>query len=167
MAKTPPRKRAEASALRRTGMSYREVAAKVGVSEGSVRKWEKVAAPAAQEPDAAPAAPAAQEPLPAGADALTRARHLQEKYFALAENAERDGNHTAASRALRDAGSQALLIARLEKSARETSDVVTFTRAELAVAQASLNQRMAALATVPLMCEGCAREMRVRSVKGE
>jgi hypothetical protein len=168
VAKRTDAERQQAVNDRRAGTSYRDLASRYGVTEGAVRKWVK-SAPA--DPAPPPASLPPPEPprfeLPRDADALTRARLLQERYFALAENAERDGNHTAASRALRDAGAQALLIARLEKGAQQNADLIQMPRAEIDAAIASVRQRLAALGDVPLTCSACGRAMRVQAVKGE
>jgi hypothetical protein len=171
--------RAEAIRLLRTGMSNIEVGKQTGMSEGSVRLLKKTMAlesapPAAVAPVEAPApkpAPAAVAPVEAPApvvlDSLGRARQLQSKAFALAEAAERDGNHTAAARALRDAGAQALLIARLEKAAALTQDAITLPREEIERAVHNVKERLQTLANVPLTCPDCGREMRIKRVKGE
>jgi transcriptional regulator with XRE-family HTH domain len=173
------KKKAEALALKRTGMSYADVAKRVGCSRSAVQTWERrermaletpavaapVVPPSGGPPDEPPEPP--RDVLPADADALTRAKHLQAKLFAQAEAAERDGNHTASTRALTQAGSQALLIARLEKGLRQDGDVVTLQRSEVAAAQQSLTDRLAVLATVRLTCPDCGRDLRVRTAKGE
>lgn len=170
----PSAKQAEALKLRRTGASYRDIATRVGTSEKTVRNWEKrakAAAPAEPEPaplvehvtEDPPAAPA----LPLDADALTRAKHLQAKCFEAYEAAQRDGNHTAASKALRDAGAQSILIARLEKGLKSTEDLVSIPRSEVDSLINGVRERVATLARVPLTCPDCGRALRIRAVKGE
>ncbi len=169
--------RAEVIRLRRTGTSYRDIAKRVGVSDASARAWVKAddAAPAPAElpepelpePEAPPAAELDLTPLPPDADALARAKHLYDKYVGMASAAERDGNHTAAGRMMRDAGGQALLIARLEKGAAAESDVVKMSRPEIEQAIASVKERLQVLAGVPFTCSECGRAVRVRAVKGD
>lgn len=169
----PAETRAEVIRLRRTGTSYRDIAKRVGVSDASARAWVKAddAVPAtveATEPtEAPPAAELDLTPLPPDADALARAKHLYDKYVGMATAAERDGNHTAAGRMMRDAGGQALLIARLEKGAAAESDVVKMSRPEIEQAIASVKERLQVLAAVPFTCSECGRAVRVRAVKGE
>ncbi len=164
--------RAEVIRLRRTGTSYRDIAKRVGVSDASARAWvradDAAPAPAEQaEPEAPPAAELDLTPLPPDADALARAKHLYDKYVGMATAAERDGNHTAAGRMMRDAGGQALLIARLEKGAAAESDVVKMSRPEIEQAIASVKERLQVLAAVPFACSECGRAVRIKAVKGE
>lgn len=95
------------------------------------------------------------------ADSLAYARAMRARSLRLVRDAERVGNHTAAARALRDAGAQAILIARLERAAAQESDVLRISRAQIDEAIAGVYARVAAMLDRPLHCAKCARELSV------
>ncbi len=185
-------RRAEAVHLASKGLTTREVAATLrkkhrgeGFSEAWVRKV--VAAsdaappseppPSEPPPPAAPAAPVASAPSASPEDAesddvLEMARRIAAEQRAVARDAKADGNHTAAQRALKQAGDAANLIARLEARRSGADDVVTIPRAELERARQAMHERVAALVddllrTGGVVCSHCGRELRIAIAKGE
>jgi hypothetical protein len=162
------------------GISNNEVARRLDISEGSVRLIKKTmrldAAPAeraAPEPPPRPAPvrapvsePDPEVPLPAR-DTLDSLRRLLDKTVKLAEQAERDGNTTAAQRAYRDAVQAMNTLARLDREKSKDTDSIVLPKAEVERALTSVRERVQLLANVPLTCCECGRRLRLAATKGE
>lgn len=184
--------RAEVERLLDTGMSNLAIARQLTergtrISEGSVRLIKKTrnvvkasaperSVPARVEPEPEPVsepAPEADETLTralsssAGQSTLQRTRALFEKATRLVEKAEKDGNHTAAQRAMRDCGQYAILIARLEKAEAETKDTIALSKEDIDRGLKGLSDKLQTLASVPLTCSECGRALRIKATKGE
>lgn len=160
---------AKARRLRAAGTSTRDIAAQCKRSPGWVRVVLKRDVPA---PDVEPEAPAEPPPAVPTLDAedalsLEQVTEMLRSARRSAAAAERDGNHGAAQRYLRDATALIVLKARLERVALGQDDAVTLPRAELAAAQQSVRERLQRLAARPLTCAHCGRELRIAIAKQE
>jgi hypothetical protein len=161
----------------RAGSSYRDVAEVAGVSAATVKRWVDAAAQA-------PAAPAVPADVQARArrlvertsapdvddgpdplegvdpnDSLAYARAMRAAAIRNANIARREGNHTAAQRAMRDAAGMAPLIARLERDAREDTGILRLSVAELEQDTLRARERLEAMCERPLLCAKCSREL--------
>lgn len=177
----------QALALAADGLSHRAIGERLGISHTQVGRLlrARVTAPAPVAPGAdagflaallaSDAAPVTEreparagncdddaEPEPAAlpGDTLARLREMQERYLARAERAEAAGDFTAASRAGRDAATLAPVIARLERDARATDGVYTFTEADWKREEAALDAMVKAVMHRPFLCASCGSEMR-------
>lgn len=187
-----PEKRREAIRdVTERGISVREVARRLRVTEQTVRNWVYRADPAGHlerelaagkegqvPPDASAPPAAAPERTPGEAstptgdaappdganssDSLESARALRNKLLQIASEAERDGNTTVALRAYRDAGQQQLVIARMERDLLRAGGVTVISEDEIQKAEASLRAQFERLAERPLLCSDCGRKLAIQ-----
>jgi hypothetical protein len=167
---------AEAVRLVRAGSSTRDVAEAIGVTATTIQRWV-----AAAPPPAAPAVPAdvqaraarLVERAPATEpddgpdplegvdpnDGLAYAKAMRAAAVRNATIARREGNHTAAQRAMRDAANMAPLIARLERDARSDEGVLRLSVADLEQDTQKARELLVAICDRPLLCAKCSREL--------
>lgn len=176
----------KAAALRLldSGVTTREAQAqlrkrfKEHVGEGTLRRWAKVRDAASEEPapeSAPPSAPNVAPPVeavPADVDTYEHTRRELARAKQRADEAARDGNHTASQRFSKQVVDYTLLLARLDKDRKADTDVVTIPRAELERARQAMRDRVAALAsdlerTGGLVCSHCGREIRISLARGD
>jgi len=159
-----PETKARAVAAVRAGLSYRVAAAQFGVSAPTIGRWLKAAPAAAPAPPPAP--PAEPEPAEGDdepADALTATRDAIAAFERSARQAAEVGNHSAAVSARAHASRLLPVLARLERLAHSVGDGVTFSRAEIDAARASLAARVSAIVSRgALRCADCDRALSVR-----
>lgn len=168
------------------GVSTREAQAQLKrrfknhVGEGTLRRWvkERDAAPASAEAPVEvevelppPTAPVEDAPI-AEVDTYDHTRRQLATAQRRADEAARDGNHTAAQRFSKQVVDYTLLLARLDKDRKVATDTVTIPRADLERARLAMRERVAALAadlerTGGLVCHHCGREIRIALAKGE
>ncbi len=117
----------------------------------------KTKAPAEDAENTEPDAEIEEEEL----DTLGTIRRMQRNALKGARDATADGNHTAAQRYTRDAAGLVPVIARLEKDARAGSDVLHISMPDIEEAMIAVEQRIATLASRPLRCEKCSRELSI------
>lgn len=186
-----PKFKAEALRLLSVGVSTYEAQAQLKrrfrthVGEGTLRKWKKDAE-SAPDPDVvideAEHTPPAEAPpvastsneiaLPPGeGTTYERVSRALVDTRRRADEASRDGNHTAAQRFSKQALDYELLLARLEKQRDASVDGVTIPRAELERIRQDMLNRVAALAadlerTGGLVCSKCGRELRIEIARG-
>jgi transposase-like protein len=145
-------------AVRDHGLSLRAAGQQVGVSATTVQRWIDAAGPAASaaplEPAPEPAAPPAVELEPAD-----EIRAMIRQFQTDARAAREVGNHTAASALMGHASKLVPTLARLDRLRNEDSDVVRYSKAEVAAAQDSVRATLEALAARPLCCARCGREL--------
>jgi transposase-like protein len=191
--KIPPKVKAEAVRLVLKGVppltAQKQLKKKFGehVSEGAIRNWVAAARAAeleaeddAEDTPSVPVLAPVPEAPPADDDADTeisddvyeQTRRMMRNSLRLAKQAEKDGNTSAAQKSQRDAANLGIILARLDKERRSTTDAVTFTRAELETAKRNMTDRVAALAadlerTGGLVCSNCGRAIRIALAKGE
>lgn len=94
-------------------------------------------------------------------DTLATLRSMLRRTLRLARESQAVGNHTAAQRAMRDAGGLTNTIARLERAAAQESDVLRISRAQIDEAIAGVYARVETMLHRPLHCAKCARELSV------
>lgn len=169
--------RALALRLIASGCSQREAARRADVSQETVRRWIReergeipassasrgVAAPT--RPPPAPAPPPDDASPEDVSDTLAMLRRMMGETRRRAEEAAREGNHTAAQRYGRDVANLLNTIARVEKDTQRDADVLRVSRAEIAAAWAALQERWAAICSRPLHCAGCGRALSVELAK--
>ncbi len=158
----------------RAGASYRDAGEVAGVTATTVKRWVDAAPAAAAVPadvqararrlvDRAPAADVSDGPDPLEGvdpnDCLAYARAMRASQIRNAKIAQREGNHTAAQRNMRDASGMALLIARLERDARDDSGILRLSVAELEQDTAKARELLVAICDRPLLCAKCSREL--------
>lgn len=190
--------KAEALRLLGTGLSVAATQAQlakkfkgVHVGDGTLRGWIRVAAvprkraPALDVeyvPESEPLPPAppntstpAVEPEDDAAgdlDVYAQTRRQLITAQRRAEEASRDGNHTAAQRFSKQAVESLLLLARLDKDRKVDTDAVSIPRAEFDQADRTARDILARLRadiarTGGLVCSNCGRELRIALAKGE
>jgi transposase-like protein len=153
------------------------VAARHGVSPASVTRWIDLARAEAEQDDvsgtAARYASLTKDPEPSapsvpraprdddGKTTLEQAKSAWRRAQDLADSAEKSGNYQAAQRAMRDAMSYMLIIARLEKEAATTGDDVRIPRAEVEAIRARLLAEIRAACERPLLCAECSRKLSI------
>lgn len=161
--------------LRSKGTSLRETAQQCKRSEGWVRLAQKrgrieaaeapEAEPESVERGGGPTSPPVVEPdVTVDAEdgpSLDQVTAMIRTARRSAANAERDGNHGAAQKYMRDATALLVVKARLERAQAGQDDAVSIPRAELAAAQEAVRERLQRLAARPLTCEQCGRELRM------
>lgn len=185
-----PKFKAAALALLDSGVTTREAQAQLRkrfrgehVGEGTLRKWAKdrdAAALAPVEDDAPESAPHAPEPpaaaapdaLPSNVDTYEHTRVELARAKQRADEAARDGNHTAAQRFSKQVVDYTLLLARLDKDRKADTDVVVIPRGDLERVRQAMRDRVAALAadlerTGGLVCSHCGRDIRIALARGE
>lgn len=161
----------EAVAAVRSGHTVVEVARNAHVSESTVRRWVKIDDAAKRkrrakpEPVAAPESPPETIPPPpldvSSVGILETMQRMLENNLRVAENAKDDGNHTVAQRALRDAANLSNQIMRHEKEQRDAGDDLRISRSEIDDARDRVRELIKTLASRPLLCAGCARELSI------
>lgn len=155
--------------LRAAGTSLRETAQQCNRSEGWVRLAQKrgrveAAEVAPPEPGPAEAAVGAEPEVTVDAEdgpSLDQVTAMIRTARRSAAAAERDGNHGAAQKYMRDATALLVVKARLERAQAGQDDAVSIPRAQLAAAQDSVRDRLQRLAARPLTCAQCGRELRM------
>jgi len=164
--------------LSRTGATRAEISEALGVSERTVTRWAAWAAgrPRGGAPRPSPARPplpvppaaAAGGPVeePAGTDALSMVRGLVEPLRAAYEAATAAGEDRAAAYVARTIAPMLPVLARLEKQAAESADVLRISMAEIDAARLAYRERVARLLEQPLTCAECGRRLRVAWVEG-
>lgn len=161
-----PGVRAEVERRLRTGASYREISAQLGVADGSVRAIKRKM-PTVPEVDAQPLLPpdaaAAVDGLALEGDLKSLVRSMISKALVVAKMAEEDRNSTAAAKALRDAIGALPGLIRLEKAEAENVDAVSIPREKIDGLIAEIYGRTRTLASVEL-CPHCGRELRMAAV---
>jgi hypothetical protein len=165
-----PGVRAEAERRLRTGVSYREISAQLGIADGSVRAIKKALdskEPTPPTTDAVPEIPpdaaAAVDGLALEGDLKSLVRGIINRALGVAKEAEKDGNTTAAAKALRDAVNALPGLIRLEKADAENVDAVSIPRALIDSKIEAIYGRIRTLASVE-MCPHCGRELRMAAV---
>ncbi len=157
------------------GEPMAQVAAKHGVSPASVKRWIDLARAEAERDDDPPAykalVPTTDPPAPPppprkptekdDRTTLEQARSAWKRAQDLADSAEASGNFQAAQRAMRDAMSYMLIIARLEKEAAATGDDVRIPRAEVDGLRKRVLGQIAAACERPLLCAECSRRLSI------
>jgi predicted transcriptional regulator len=151
-----PAQQSEAVRLVRGGMSQREVARRFGVSQPTIAKY-LAAAPAPDAPAATPTTVAAIDP---NASAIEIARALLAGATAGLAAAQANSDGALVQRHNRDAGNLAILIARLERDARQDDDVFTVSKSEIDAALEEINEKVRAVEAEPLVCARCGHEIR-------
>jgi transcriptional regulator with XRE-family HTH domain len=159
--------RAEVHALKRAGLSLREIAKRVGYSRPTITAVLTEPDPALfQVPPAHMAPPAAADQEvdapPADAPALDQVRFLIAQARAGLTDALAVGNSGLAQRQTRNAAALMSVLARLERTAADESDAVRISAAEAKQIQAQLFERMRAHLERPLLCAECNRKLSVR-----
>lgn len=165
-----PGVRAEVERRLKTGASYREIAAQLGVADGSVRKIKKqmsvdTLTPLETDSGAVTPADAAADVdgLALEGDLKGLVRGIINRALGVAKEAEKDGNTTAAAKALRDAVNALPGLIRLEKAEAENVDAVSIPREKIDPEIEAIYGRARTLASVEL-CPQCGRELRMAAV---
>lgn len=158
--------RAEVHALKRAGLSLREIAKRVGISRPTITAALKEPDPALFQAPAHMASPAvpeldADEP-PADAPVLDQVRFLIAQARSGLTVALTVGDSNLAQRQTRNAAQLMNLLARLERTAADESEAVRISATEAKQIQAQLFERFAALRERPLLCTECNRKLSVR-----
>jgi transposase len=170
----------------KSGTPLREIAKRAGISHQTAKRWAEEAGvlPTKEQHDAAARAralversqrtAAPEEPEPDdeeidtdSADLRPLARRLLKKTLKIVASAEREGNYTAAQRALRDASASITpLIARLEKLYGDDDSVIRIPRADVERLMLGMRDRAAAICDRPLLCAACSRELSIAWSEG-
>lgn len=171
----PKQKRASASekaqALEwlRQGVTLHEVARRLEMTPTTIARWrnaqssdvaKRAEAIAPSFTVAPPADDAAPEPEPQ--TDLEFLRQLARDTRKRIREAERVGNLSAAQKDSRDLGNLLNTIARVEARERQEDDVLHLRTEELIQAKVAVLTRVRALASRPLLCAACSRELSVR-----
>lgn len=182
--KTSPEAKAkqktEVRLMLRNGKSLRHVAQVFGLTQTTIARWrdedkEPATKPARGRPAKAkvlalpepPPEPeedggAELEDVPDDADTLTTVRAMSRNMKVMARRAERDGNHTAAQRYMRDAAGLVPVIARLEKLAGEEGEILKVSKAQIELAMKGVRDRVETLTARPLLCADCGCKLSIQ-----
>jgi hypothetical protein len=157
----------------RAGTPLREIGKAAGVTATTIKRWadKHGTARGAPPPAELPAALAGAAGLPEVAltdvsDNLATLKRMLADTLRNAEQFKIIGNATAASRAMRDAGTFTGLIHREEHLKRDDRDTLRISRQEIAEAIARVTERLATIAARPLLCAHCSRALSVQWGKG-
>ncbi len=165
MAADAETKREAVDAARR-GIPHAEIAKVAKVQPRTIGRWvtEADAAPApkpAPDPDPDPDSEP-ETPVPAlTGDTLDLMRGMLASTLAQSKAAERDGNYTAAQRAMAVATALTNTIARLEKNKADTADELRIPRSEIDEAREMVRARLMALAERPILCADCGKKLSI------
>lgn len=119
----------------------------------------------------APAERAAQTseaaPPVADSDTLRVLVELQREQIRLMRESREVGNLSAAQKFGRDAAGLSNTIARMQKLGQEDADILRISRADIAAARLSFEEKLRALADRPLLCAHCGRALSVEWGEGK
>jgi hypothetical protein len=162
------------------GHSFRQIAEAVGSTEGSIRRWAKLAgvrprSPVTPESVAAVALPAHMLPAPVGkpppeidpTDLLGSVRAMLADQSAQMADLRAVGNTRGAQAAAANMAKVALLLKQLESAQLEDATTLKIPRAELDQARAAIRARRDAIAARPIMCAECSRKLSVSQGLGK
>jgi transposase-like protein len=157
--------KARAVAALKSGRSLADVGREFEVNPMTVARWRDLAAvlppPIEKRVEKILAETQPEAPLEETFDSLAATRRMLRNAQELAAQAQREGNFTAAQRAMRDAAELMRLVARLEKIETADEDVLRISRAEIAQARESVFARLETLRARGLRCPQCDRELSI------
>ncbi len=155
--------KAEAVDAARRGIPHAEIAKVAGVQPRTIGRWlsEADAAPT-PKPETAPDATPEPEPEPVLiGDTLDLMRGMLASTITQSRAAEKDGNHTAAQRAMANATALTNTIARLEKNKEDNADELRIPRAAIDDSRELVRARLMALAERPMLCADCGKKLSI------
>ena len=151
------------------GMSYRDAAEVIGVTEGAIRRWAKLAPPSVTPP-AVVTLPAHMAPQPVTplsdldtGNLLGVVEALIRDQQVLIAEARANGQARAAGQGAATIAKLAILLKQAKELQGDDADTLKIPRAELLVAEATIDARIEALAARgPIRCAECSRALSVQ-----
>lgn len=160
-----PSQKKQVLAMAATGSSHREIAERIGVSHVTVGKYLRGAGVSRNAGGRAEVPPPAETPAPDPSEAPPAAieivRELISKSRAEFRSATELGNANAARHFARTAAGLMPVLARLEREQNQDEHVLRIPRTEIAEAMGSVREKLAAIASRPLLCAHCSRQLSV------
>ena len=152
-----------------SGRTLADIGKEIGANASTISRWVKPKKkPSVSErakriaPPRAPAPPEDEEEEPEEErSTLENSKRMQRNMQKAADKAAADGNHTAAQRFMRDAAGMSAIIARLEKQSLEGSDVLHLSMQEIEDTMTGVRDRVATLASRPMNCATCSKELSI------